>query len=886
MTPEVEEETLDQVGYIPEKSDWTSDKIRHVVQSSKNEKIPDSEVYQYLQDKGAFIPYDLYAAENDLPEDQVRQYIGSEYNLDTRNKPTVFQSALESLTGPIPFIADQLGIQPIADIKSLPGKAVAGALGAARSVLDAPENVSKAQYKYNHPEMSDEEINEKFNEIDTHSGDIIGNAARSILPTTQEVEKRTVAETSQPQSGVGQFLGDVATGVGAGAIGGPINALVGGGLTITDKALEAAGFSPYQRAAVPLFIGKAQQSAIRPSEITQVGPPSKPWRSSVVNKTRSKPIDSASQLAAKVAIRDPAIINFQVLEDLKSMGFDIANVPIQAYTEGGLANLLEGAQENSIMGSKKYNNLISNFTKDMTTRAENVLEGFPIEDVNEAVTHESLGEPVFENPVRNTFESLAPNLNLTRQEVGRIGTGTINAFDESMAAQARGLYAQSQFNDNQFIAPNDPDYAALQRVSRDVRRNFEGRGFIGPTREKALGILNNFDELFEPPEQPELPVILGPNGQPFPQEVVPENILYSDLRKNLNALNDTVDYEMANVMNLLEPLNREMRSIFRRRSVNEPELVPFVQAQEVFSNRARLLGDQTLRRLYNMPDEQFYNAMRKPSNLQAFRDFALETGNESAYDNLRGALIIKDLRPAFEANTPGDMARNISNATIEKFRDLQPFYPEYPDMANGLARVKNEAKNIGPEEMIRSDIREDAIQYQIDGRIPSVVLARMNNRKGINLVRSTLGETTQGRQLFNAFARKKIEQIIYDKTKKNEINIKDLATVFNDAESTEVLRALLPPKNFAELETLTRIAQGFGKGSKASAGMKRNFDKYILFGSSLTSLLMGAGLGAIPGATTYAGTFALNQFAKGIMSPNIRKAMVEKAESIRPKNET
>lgn len=879
---------------VEEKKAPTLDQVRRYVKSAKDNKVSDEEIYQFLEKKGALDQYKRLATENGVDEKEQRKFIGRELDIDTRKKPTLLQNSLQMVSGALPIIGEKLGVSSLQELKSLPGAFVAGAVSAPRSLIDLPTGLIQASTEFHYPgiEQPKSAAQTRFGEFlpetayvptgeaeggPSEVGDI-GPLLRALLPSAGQTTEQLVAESSMPKTGAGEAAFRAAQFAGGGAAGGPAGALVGGGLGLVDYSLEQQGFSPEARAIIESLVGAlpaSKAAAARPAG----QPPPPPtalnqWKRALTNKSKSKVIDGVSDLAAKVLVRDPDNINFQTIRDLQSAGFDLSEVPVQAYTKGGLPNWLEGAQENAIWGHKRYNQVMRQFTKGMTERADTILDSFPIEQINEAVTHESLGAPVFDNYVKNTLNDLAPNLNIDRPSIGSLGKKTIEKMDVGLRNQATGLYEQAKFTDVDALVPDSQAYKSLERTVAKTKRNLSGEGFIGKDREMALNVINQIEQLFAEKEIGGAPGLLGPTGEPLKGTKTKPLIKYEDLRKNLQALNQTLNYEQPSVVNLLEPISTEIREIFRKESVDNPKLIPFLQAQEVFSRRARLLNDPRIRKLYKMNDEQFFNAMRKPSNMEAFRNLADEIGAQAAYDQLRGGIIAKELAPAFEATTPNEMASKLSNSVIERVRDIERFYPEYPEFANGLKRAKENAYQFdSPEAVQKGKIRQEAIDYQLSGDTPSHTLAIMNNPKGIDLVKDALSGTEQGKSIYNSLARKKLEQTIYGKTRKTELKLGDLADVFKDKEADAVVKRLLPEKNYNELKTLSRIAESFEEGKAVSPYMKKQFEKMILTAGGVATYLTGGLIGGV-------GTLSLSALSRAALTKGFRKSIAKQAKGI------
>ena len=888
----------------------SEDSIRLFSRQAKDKGYSDEEIYSYLQGKNEVQEFKQKAAEQAIPEPQVREYLGDKLGIQTKKKPNLLQKSLELMAGPLPAIGEALGIQSLADLKALPGAFLSGAAGAPRSLLDFPQQLSQAQIEHDYPgtQQVPSATGNRFldlrpetayvppgDEIPEH-GDI-GPLIRALLPSAQQSTETLVGETSMPKTPVGEAAFRTAQMAGGGAAGGPLGLATGGGIGALDYLLEQAGVSPVARAAGETLIGAVPGKQIAKRGLERVTgetfPPKPPppptdvipsiteqagkiaadttkrWLKDTKQSLKSKSINSLNDLAAKVLIRDPENVNLQTIADLKAVGIDPAEVPLQVYTKGGLPNLLEGAQENSLFGGKRFKEITEQFTKEMTQRADAILDTFPIEEINTAVNEESLGAPKFDNYVAQTFDELAPQLNLRQREVGEIAKSAITDLDTSLQKQAKDLYDSVQFTDTDAIYGDNPNYNSLRNKIAEVEKKLSGEGFIGE-KSGARAVLNKVKELYKQEIKKDL--ITG-------AKLVKEPIKYSDLKDNLQALNSAMNYENPAIMNLLMPVANEIRAILSRESISNPKLIPFLQAQEIFGQRARLMNDPTFRKLYNKTDEQFAREITKPTNMAAYEKFANETNNLPAYDNLRGAALANELRPSFAAETPEQYASSLTSSKLAKLRELEPFFPEYENMVEGLQQSKEHAQNfVTPEEQIKSSIRQDLINSQISGEIPSKTLKIMDTPKGIDLTRETLIQTPQGESLYKSLARKKLEQIIYDGTKKTEINFSDLGNIFKDEKSVAILENILDSKTFHDLELLSRVSESFQEGKLVAESSKKYMQKALVGGMGLSaaSFLFGPGIGG----PISAATIGASTLANILISKNFRRSALKRIEKI------
>lgn len=842
-----------------------------------------------------------------IPNDKVYGFLGNKFGVNLKpkeKKGNLFSKAFRNLVDPIGVELENRGKEnnnkDLEEVgRELTPSIASGALGIPRGIIDFPTNLIRSQVQFRFPDIEQPESSVDnpfgsfnpsqayvptsanipelqqdplFTEDIPEIGDVFGPLFRGSIPGTTEIRDALFPGTGNPETEAGQRAQRIGEFAGGGALGGPVGSLIGAGLGAIDFNLEQQGVSPAHRALVSTGVGTLGGTA---SSLI-----SKPKLKTSAKDIKSSTINTANDLANKILFRNPEDINFEVLKDLVDSGIDPTEVPIQTYTKGGIPNLIEGVSENSQFGQNRFNKIMNEFSKSMTEQADKILDSFPIEEINTAVTAENLGEPQFQNPLTKTLNDVAPQLDLTRQEIGQIGLEYIKSIDESLKESVNQAYGDVKLTKKDVINPESQAYEGIKRSIKAAREKIGGKGFIGGERKEALSVLRQVNQLFKPENTPPSK-LLNTSGEPIVKggkNVKP--IALTDIIKNIQALNKALNYENPAVINLLMPVANAMRDALKLEALNNSKLAPFLRANEIFAQRANLFKNPTIENLSKLSGEKFFNAIKNPSVLDEFKNFAQETGSIKAYDNVRGALLSDILRGPLEADTPKQLASKLTDGVIDKVRQIEKFYPEYQDLTQGLRKAKEEALQFSsPEALRKSQIIQDVLQYQIGDDIPSVVLKEMNTTKGIDLVRDTLSATENGKKIFNSIARKKVEQILYDGSKKTEINLKDLSGVLKDEKNVALLKKLLPDENFKQLEKLTRIAEGLQEGKMTGQSLKKNLEKYVTGGAILG--FFGSAFG-LPLASPTAGVVGIYALSKALTSKNFRQSLIKRSGAINP----
>jgi len=828
------------------------------IKAYKEAGATDEEIFEKIKTTPEYQEKYQQSLNAGVPVKQIEDHAKETYGLNFKAPKTMLQSAFSTLSqNPLGYAVETIaGRNPVSESLKESSEAITTAIPAAllslpHSIINAPGNIVKASQEFHGGENPGffEEGNiglrslvepplKFFDWVAETSG--LKDFSKENLYSFDQALEMLRGEYNPPQTGIGQFSERVAAGAGTA---GPVGAIIGG----LDYVAEQAGLSPEQRGVMALMIGKVPQ---KNAPINVKGK---------LISSGKEAINNVNDLAAKLITNNPDNLNVPTLRAAYDLKMPIENIPLQALYKGGLPNLLEGISQNSFFGAGKFNNLLQNFTTEMTARVDDVISSMSIDEGLEVISSkEQLGEQQFNNMLPQLFESAVPQLDIPKHQTGQVGTSAIKRYDEDITDKYKTLYDQVKFNPNDLVRPSSSEYDNLQKKVKEVRKKLSSKGFKGAERKEALGVLSEINTLFK----------LKETIHPVTGEVILEkpNIKLEDIRKNIQDLNKTISYEHPTLVNLLEPVANEMRSIMDSAASNKPHLQPLLEANALFREKAQFFQDPIMKKLHNMTDEQFYRAIRNnPSYLKKFSDFAESVGETAALNDLKGKILADVLEGPLKATSPKELASKITDKVIKETRELEPFYPELKGLSKTLEKIKKTASEFNtPEEVYKSNLRQKILEDILSDSDFSETLKIMNSPKGIYLVRNTLKGTEQGRNLLKNLERKKVEQCLYKGPKKQEIDLAEIAEVFADPKTDVLMKTLLTPENYKQAHDLSKVASGFKEGLKSHKNLKHKFEK-------------GVGLGIVPAffLAPIKTTLGVGTVAYYMTSKNFKKSLID-----------
>lgn len=841
------------------------------IRQAREEKFSDEQIFNQLKSMPDFQEKYAEAEKSGINPNDIDKFVTKNYGLKPEKPKTMLQKVYSALSyNPIAEgIESLVGENPVSqglkEVSSAFANAPAALLALPRSLVDAPGNLVKSseEFSKNQPGREAETWGD-YLDPEVRNPNLIRGitdpVAKGIdygleqtgikglvdqyLPNYEETSNYFRQEKDNPKTGVGQFAERTVGGL---VTAGPIGAVAGA----ADYVGEQLGFSPEYRAIMSMAMRKKDQGY--PKTIYGEILP-------------AEPINSPNELAARLLTYDSDSLNIPVLKAAAEMNLPIESIPLQALYKNGLPNLMEGIAQNSLIGASRFSNIMDNFSEDMSGRLNRVIESMPVDEgANQVTTIEQLGEKNFDNPLPILFTSAAPQLEVPKHVTGSIGKNAIQRFDESITSQYENAYKEVKFTKNDLLKPESREYLELKNEISNVKKKLSSKGFQGGERKEALNVLSEINSLFEYKKDKEGNRIKDENGKPIPLPIKLENI-----RKNIQDLNKTINYEFPSLVNLIEPVAKNMRSLLQSYAESTENLKSLAQANKLFKQKADIFNDPLMKKLHSMTDEQFYRTVKNnPSYMKKIIEFGELTGQTGEINQLKGQIMGDILEKALKATSPKELVSGLSDSVIKQIRELEPMYPELKGLSTSLQLAKRKAQNFSsPKEMAKSNTRQIILDDIMSASGMEKTMKIMSTPEGIDLVRETLKGNKQGETILKNLERKKIEQALYKGPQKQEITLVEMGEVFKDSKTDAILKKLLSPENYNEAKNLSKIAEEYQKGLAAHQKIKQRFD-------------LGAG-----GVGTLAGLFispvktviGVGTLAYYLTSKNFRKLMAENAQ--------
>lgn len=812
------------------------------IKKAREENFSDYQIFQQLKEDPEIQQKYAQAEESGIKSNEVDSFLSERYGLKPKTPKTLMQSVYSGLaSNPLAWgIEKVVGENPVSDSLRDVSKSFANApahlLSLPRNIVDFPGNLVQSSEDYWNQQPEDQQRNPNLIRGITdpiakgldYALDKTGikGLVDENLPNYDEASAYFRQPEDAPKSHAGKFT---ERSVGGFSTAGPIGAVAGA----ADYIAEEVNLSPEYRALMSFMLRKADQ-----------GP--KTIYGEILPK---EPIQGPGDLAARMLTFDKDAVNFPVIKAAAELNIPIETIPLQALYKTGMPNLIEGVGQNSMIGSGRFNSFLNDFSGEMSTQLNKVIDAMPMDvGMNEVTTVQQLGELPFENPVKTLVQDVAPQIETPKYETGKIGKNAIQQYDQDITSRYNDLYNQVKFTEKDVLDPRSADYTALQDTIKKVTTKLDSEGFVGPERKEALSVLSDVQSLF------------GEDNKPIPLET---------LRKNVQDLSKKVNYQHPSMINLIEPVIGKMRNIIEIASNNNPNLSALKEANKLFREKSEFFKDPLMKKLNGLTDEQFYKTVRSnPSYLKKFQEFSEQTGQTEAFTSLKNRILGDILEKILNAKNPKELASAINDKALSETRELQQFFPELPELSKTLQVAKHRAKEFSaPKEMAKSKAREMILSDIMSASGMEQTLKLMNNAEGIDLVRETLKGTKEGKEILKSLERKKVEQLLYDGPKKQEIDLVELGKVFNDSKKDILLKKLLPEENYKQAKNLSKIAEEYQKGIESHSNIKKKFDT-------------GVGLGLIP-ALMMAPTktvIGIGTLAYYLTSKNFRKMMAENAK--------
>lgn len=630
---------------------------------------------------------------------------------------------------------------------------------------------------------------------------------------------------------------------GGAGVGGVPGLVAGGAVGLGDYLAEKAGIAPFIR-----------QTAILGAPIAKAG------AKKAVGALKTK-TGSLSEIASNaIKIRDQNL-NLDTLEAIDRLGLE--NVPIQAYTKGGIMNLLEGATGESYFGQKAYNDLTNSFTKDLTNQLVQNIESISPIDLKGLPegTFEKASGPMFKNELPDRLDRVSTMKFSNRDQSGRTVKDYLENVESKVKSKQHELYKNvDEIIGNLELEPASKEYNGLRaKILRNIK-DVEGKGFIGG-REEAVRVLRKTLEMFE-------------EGEP---------VQVRDIWINKKAYNKKINYENPDVINLIEPTQNAMRDV-----LNEKLGEPYQKAENLVQIRQRLLtGNKLIKKFRKATPSQAFDMLKDPAVLDAFQDIFRLGGKEG--QEMSGMIrrhVLEDVLgdKLITAKSPKDFSSGLTPAKNEQLTNLARHYPEAADLRRDLLiSQKSAQQHTTPSALFKSKILKDVVTSLAQNELPAFTLQQMKNPTTFLQVKDALTQTAHGKPIYDALRRAAVEKLYspafdIDGT----LNLKKM----NEISQTNkpILDRLMDPKQKSTLMDIYKVSRGLEEGSMANTTMKRRGGQFTDMGLAYQGLkAVGASIitaSPIPLFGIMTEIQAVKVFSKVMTDPAFSKTLLEKSKKI------
>ena len=274
----------------------------------------------------------------------------------------------------------------------------------------------------------------------------------------------------------------------------------------------------------------------------------------------------------------------------------------------------------------------------------------------------------------------------------------------------------------------------------------------------------------------------------------------------VQSLRQVVDFDFAHGQpkNIFRPAIREIQSSVIREaqsSGNAPAAEALQEANAAYREWTTTFNNDYInpyRDISNRSYSKLYDKIKSSDDFVVVRDII---GDTAQGREILGAaqrdIVEKAVKPFI------DNPRNISQRALDKtIRELEPVLN--PGQIEGIREEITTAQRVFPKkirvmqmpEKVPIDIK--AIQ-KYTGKTPESIEAMGNTRSGIRELKKDLSSTSRGRDLFDKFSDKRIEDILREGKVKADYSGKDLARVMNNKKNFELISELTSPELANEL---------------------------------------------------------------------------------------
>jgi len=379
------------------------------------------------------------------------------------------------------------------------------------------------------------------------------------------------------------------------------------------------------------------------------------------------------------------------------------------------------------------------------------------------------------------------------------------------------------------------------KATKDILDNLKNSIFKAPEEKGIVNILNElYDTLhpeqktlkkvFEPGEYQKLFKDKGAAGAwKYVQEA--SEIILKDIKpitfektiatkRSLNRILKKSDVVPAPV-DLLKPVVRALNEDMYIALEGHPQLRNMqMAADKLFAETQRVFNNKTILNLRKTSNpEELTSFFSKPSNLERLN--ASLPGDKNIKD-LVDRLVVENI-----ASMPKQTAKNAS-------KELSPYLNKnnVKEM-NKIISLGNNLTSAGQKALTQSKILNE-LQHAVDfGKKPEFTQKLMRSKKGYDIVKSTLGNTKNGKQIFKSLKRGVLEDVLSKAmTEEGKIDFKKFKDVINNKETREVLKEIIGEEGLEFLEKLETYSKNFNENllnlERTKPGFLENtIDKFV-----------------------------------------------------------
>ncbi len=414
-----------------------------------------------------------------------------------------------------------------------------------------------------------------------------------------------------------------------------------------------------------------------------------------------------------------------------------------------------------------------------------------------------------ENMHRNGMLSMISPLEVTPEQGGRaIQQAANEVFQQEVIEAERAVYSAAK-ESAESVSGSAPKTLADAKKLRDSLVS------TSPSNEQnpVIGYLNNLIsdlEVVTPASVKPASKLVGVNGLPL---TAAEEIAESSAPavKKANELvdmvqkgNQAINYgsELREQSHRLKPILNTLREETGQVLSKKPEAASLYQeANTLHARNAETWGTKYMRNVrFSENPEDIISKTTKASNLR----------------NLKQAIPNQDMQDVAERLVVDKITKGgKSSSNARAITDISPeLSPNAKNAADEIINTKDALTTQGGRAAVRNEILKDAAKSVSTGKRPEKVLDLMQTPKGYGIVRETLNQSPEGRQIMQSFERLFMEDIVVSiQDSSGRIDFKKAQNIFKNKDVRQVAEMIGGEGIVHRFEQLQTAASNFEKNS-------------------------------------------------------------------------